>query len=154
MILFGSTGATYYLIAKSIIDYLKYDVITQITQLNEIPATLPAITFCDNNPFSSAKAQNFMEDSTQLNTIFNSSKSLQLTNHLASSKTFGDDNRKDLGNFHLNDQVSCSLRDLDNCTSYLKWYWSFEYGNCYQFNTREREMKVTRSGKEYGLQCL
>ena len=111
LVLLGSTGATFYLITNSIIDYLKYDVITQITRVNEIPAPFPAITFCDNNPFSSKIAESFMEDSTLLKDIFNSTESLKLTNHLASSKTFGDEKRMYLGNFL--DQVGCSFRGLD-----------------------------------------
>ena len=151
LILFGSTGATFYLIAVSIMDYLKYDVITKIAKVNEIPAKLPAITFCDYNPFSSIKAQEFMEEnSTLLKNIFNSSESLKLTDHLASSKTFGDENRMSLGNFRPNEQFRCVFKDLDDCTNDLKWYWSFDYGNCYQFNTKEKEMKLSRSGSEFG----
>ena len=37
IILLGSTGATFYLIAYSIIGYLKYEVTSQIRVVNEIP---------------------------------------------------------------------------------------------------------------------
>ena len=60
MILLGSTGATFYLIAKSIMDYSKYEVTSQIQVVNEIPADFPTITLCDNNPFASKFAENFI----------------------------------------------------------------------------------------------
>ena len=62
VILLGSTGATFYLIAKSIMDYLKYDVTTQIQIVNELPTDFPTITLCDNNPFASNNAEEFMKN--------------------------------------------------------------------------------------------
>ena len=34
LILLSSTGATFFLIAKSIMDYLKYDIVTEIKMVN------------------------------------------------------------------------------------------------------------------------
>ena len=52
IILLGSTGGTFYFISKSVIDYLKYDVVSQTTVINEFPIVFPTVTFCDNNPLS------------------------------------------------------------------------------------------------------
>jgi len=56
-ILLESTGATFYFISKSMIDYLKYEVMSQTNILNEIPTQFPTVTFCDNNPFTTKEAQ-------------------------------------------------------------------------------------------------
>ena len=69
LILLGSTGATFYFISKSVIDYLKYEVVSQTTVKNEVPTQFPAVTFCDNNPFSTEEAQVFMEYVADLNGI-------------------------------------------------------------------------------------
>ena len=62
VILLGSTGATFYLISKSIMDYLKFEVTSQIQIVNEIPAKFPTITFCDNNPFSSEYSIDYLRN--------------------------------------------------------------------------------------------
>ena len=67
LILLGSTGATFYFISKSIIDFLNYDVVSQTTVINEVPTQFPAVTFCDNNPFSTEEAQIYMESIAQIN---------------------------------------------------------------------------------------
>jgi hypothetical protein len=62
VILLGSTGATFYLIARSLMDYLKYEVTSQIKLIDEIPTKFPTVTFCDNNPFTSIVAQDFLQN--------------------------------------------------------------------------------------------
>ena len=52
IILLGSTGATFYFIAKSLIDYFGYEVVSKTNVVYEIPTQFPTVTFCDNNPFS------------------------------------------------------------------------------------------------------
>ena len=148
IILLGSTSATLYLIAKNVIDFLKFDVTSQINIINEIPAKFPTITFCDNNPFSSLQAQYLMENISLNQDFYDPSNALEYAKRVASSKSLSDDERKLLGNFHLYEQFYCSFKGKYDCTSNFKWYWSFEYGNCYQFTTKEN---VTRSGKEHGL---
>jgi hypothetical protein len=69
VILLGSTGATFYFISKSLIDYLKYEVVSQTTVINEVPTQFPAVTFCDNNPFTTEEAQVYMESIAYANGI-------------------------------------------------------------------------------------
>ena len=84
LILLGSTGATFFLIDKSIMDYLKYDVVTQIQIVNEIPTPFPTITFCDNNPFSSKKAEEFMQNVSIINDVNDDSDTIfKLAKHKA-----------------------------------------------------------------------
>ena len=67
IILLGSTGATFYFISKSVIDYLNHEVVSQTNIVNELPTQFPAVTFCDNNPFSNEKSFEFIVNSIQNN---------------------------------------------------------------------------------------
>ncbi len=161
VILLGSTGATFFLIAKNIADYLEYEVTSQIRIINELPTQFPTVTFCDNNPFSTLKAQEFMQNISKTNNLApdsfeNNWLIFNLAKLKASSKSYDDTNRKLLASqstpiyFTFNDK-GC---DLNN----LKWYWSFEYGSCLQFNSgfnmsnnKIPLLDVKRKGKDFGL---
>ncbi len=45
LILLGSTGGTFYFISKSILDYLKYEVVSQTTLINEYPIVFQRLHF-------------------------------------------------------------------------------------------------------------
>ena len=160
LILFGSTGGTFYLISKSLIDYLKYEVTSQIEIIDEAPAKFPAITFCDSNPFSSIKAQEFMQNISLLYNITNEStySNRKLIYNLAriqaSSKKF-DFNDRIL--FKPPIEIWCEFKSK-NCIDGLNWYWSYEYGNCFQFNSGFNVsnqsidfVDVAREGKDFGV---
>ena len=150
-ILLASTGATFYLIAASVMDFFKFEVTTQIKIINEKPVAFPAITFCNKNPLSSSEAQILLQNvSIQNNIIFQ--KSIRNASHLAmtfaSSKFYDTEKKKLLSSFH---KINCKFRDID-CTNDLTWFWSHDYGNCYQFNSDSNNIKyVTRKGIDFGL---
>ena len=155
VILLGSTGATFYFIAKSLIDYFGYEVVSKTNVVYEIPTQFPTVTFCDNNPFSTYEAQAYMESIGKINNISSDSSVVFLTQLNASNPSTSDDMRKNLG---LNlGQISCTY-DYTDCLNDLHWYWSFFYGNCYQFNlglnltNQNVDLKETyRNGKGFGL---
>jgi len=121
------------------------------------------ITFCENNPFSTKHSQTFMESVARENgvqnisyrSLYNMGHILLLTQLKASSSNTSETLRKSLG---LNiSQINCSYNEAD-CMDYLHWYWSIEYGNCYQFNSgfnwtnQKIDLKSTyRHGKEFGV---
>jgi hypothetical protein len=160
VVLLGSTGATFFLIAKSITDYLAYEVTSQIRIVNEIPITFPTITFCDNNPFSSLKAQEFMQNISLTNNLTpNSIENISLIFNLAklkaSSNFLSDQDRDKLS---LQMKPLCYFNKI-NCFTKLHTYWSYEYGRCLQFNSGLNATnhkidfeKISRSGQEFGLQ--
>jgi hypothetical protein len=121
IILLGSTGATFYFISKSIIDYLNYDVVSQTNIISEIPTDFPTVTFCDNNQFSTKYSQQSLEYAIKNNKSF-------FTLWLKS-----DEELKKFG-FEYNQIMSCTFM-YENCLNDLHWYWSNEYGNCWQFNS-------------------
>ena len=69
LILLGSTGATFYFISKSILDYLKYEVVSQTNIVSEIPTDFPTVTFCDGSPFTTIYSQSFLETVANKNGI-------------------------------------------------------------------------------------
>ena len=160
VVLIGSTCATFSLIGFSLISYYDYKVVSEVKIVYERPSEFPAITFCDNNPLSTEEAQIFEEKisnytgNTQLFLIWD----LFLLFH-ASNLSFGDENRKKLG-FSLEDNLEfCqNLEDNTDCKQDLHWYWSFQYGNCWQYNSglninnEKIDFKSTRlEGKDNGL---
>ena len=159
-ILLVSTGATFYFISKSIMDYLNYDVVSQTNIIYEIPTQFPTVTFCDNNPFSSNASQSFMETIALSNGIsVNSSYTSDLSKLKATSVLVSDDERKSFG-LNLDQTIQCSFRNTD-CKNDLHWYWTWEYGNCWQFNSglnlinQKINLKSTyKEGSASGLSVL
>jgi hypothetical protein len=161
IILIGSTGATFYFISKSLIDYLKYEVVSQTTVINEVPTQFPAVTFCDNNPLSTEKAQIYMESIADANglSLFQSPMELTYLSQLnASSPSTSDETRMKLG-LSLG-QITCFYATND-CKNDLHWFWSFDYGNCYTFNSglNLTSQKINlkdayKYGKGFGLNVI
>jgi hypothetical protein len=133
-ILLGSTGATFYFISKSLIDYLNYEVVSQTNVIYELPTQFPTITFCDNNPFSTFESQSFIEKIAFTNKVStNSSYAFSLSQLIASSLLVSDAERKSFG-LDINQIFQCTFLNY-NCKNDLHWYWTWEYGNCWQFNS-------------------
>ena len=155
IILLGSTLATFYFIAKSILDFWSFSVVSQTNLINDVPSQFPAVTFCDNNPFSSFESQLFMNKVAETNGIsINDSINLMSTS-LYHASYLSDEKRQRLG---LSiEQIKCMYINTD-CKHDLHWYWSWEYGNCFQFNSglnltnQKIEIKKSiRNGKDFGL---
>jgi hypothetical protein len=51
-----------YLIYKSVHEYFQYSVHTQIRTMNEIPMPMPAVSVCNQNPFTTATGRQFALD--------------------------------------------------------------------------------------------
>ena len=135
LILLGSIGATFYFISKSILDFFKYEVVSQTTLINEFPIVFPAVTFCDNNVLSRKYAESVWEDVAQKNGItdLNSESLYSLALQTLSSNAYSDEERKRSG-LGLDQVFSCKFNSI-NCLNELHWYWSSDFGNCWQFNS-------------------
>ena len=52
--------------------------------------------------------------------------------------------------------MSCKYNDIENCGQDFTWYYSFDYGNCFTFNSGFNSTLIKRvsmpGGLEYGLQ--
>ena len=129
LVLLASLGVTAWFMSWSILEYLQYGTVSKIEMIYERPTEFPAVTFCDFQPFTTQNGRdlviNFKASSRSETIRF----FLALMN--ASSPSFGDEKRKQLG---LNkNQITCSFFNVD-CTTDLHWIWSSFYGNCFQFN--------------------
>jgi hypothetical protein len=157
LILFGSTGATFYFISKSILDYLKYEVVSQTNLVTEFPTDFPTVTFCDNNPFSTKYSESVWENVAKINEIkyLNTETLLFLTLLKISSSEYNDEQRKRLG-LGFDQIYSCRFNSID-CLNDLHWYWSFDYGNCWQFNSglnlTNQKISLKKSNNK-GIYCF
>ena len=122
----------------SIVDYLSYEVVTQIRVVYERPTQFPAITICDNEAFKTYDAQILYEKiATQSGhnmkyiSKVNETLNLLVKMYVASSH-MSDDERKKLG-FKRSLIMLCRYFN-DACDDSLHWFYSYFYGNCWQFN--------------------
>jgi len=167
LILLASLSLTAYVVASNLLTYLM-STVSQTEIVNETPTEFPAVTFCDNNPFTTKEFPD-TDFADPRNEDFEGVKScIQLGLRLASSPLYDDEYRKKLGlNIErinsinkpfLPDYESCSFNGID-CSNDLHWYWDYDYGNCYQFNVgfnlskHSIELKKSnRAGSSSGLQ--
>ena len=113
----------------NILEYMQHGKISKIEIIYERPTEFPAVTFCDNQPFTTQIARDLVNGFKANSRSETIRFFLALMN--ASSPSFGDEKRKQLG---LNkNQITCSFFNVD-CKNDLHWIWSSFYGNCFQFN--------------------
>ena len=77
----------------------------------------------------------------------------------ASSPAYGDENRKKLG-FNKSIIFNCKY-NKKKCDDSLHWYWSYDYGNCWQYNSgfnlanQKVDLKnASLEGKDYGFSLV
>jgi hypothetical protein len=155
-ILCASTFFTFYLIDMSIVNYYNYEVVTQIQVNTDTAMTtiFPAITLCDNNPFTNQEGQDLFFNISLENDIDMFDEPLELTSLMkmaAANPSFGDDNRKKLG-LAVSQIFRCKYNGYVNCTNDLQWYYMFEYGTCLQFNVNETNLtRIQTPGEQFGV---
>jgi hypothetical protein len=74
---------TAWLVTKNIVDYMKYEIITRTEIITERPMLFPAITVCDNNPFTTKYAETHIKNVT-----------LEVYGHDLESMTFNEVSKK------------------------------------------------------------
>jgi hypothetical protein len=172
---------TAWLVDKNVSDYTSYEILTKTEIIYEMPAEFPTITLCDKNAFKTKTAEDFVRnilndyvaflgfDNNTINLlgfeIYQSVKELAKMN--ASARTNSIDFKQSLG-LSLSAIDKCQFPLNNVCTRDLEadglnfvdfhWYWSYDYGNCWQFNSglnytnNEVPLKATLlGGKQYGL---
>ena len=157
------TGFTTWLVVKNITDYYTHEVNSKIEVITERPTLFPAVTVCDNDAFTSVNAQTLIQNITLLNygvdldnmtfsTAYVNSKTInKLAKMYVNSNEYTDDERLSLMfAFFINE---CYYAGED-CLGDFTWYFSYEYGNCYQFNTGRTVKKSTTEGVDYGLALI
>ena len=140
---------TFYILVNNIISYYKYETVTSYQLINEQPSLFPTITICDSNAFTTRQAQSlimniskryFNKDITKLSLVeyvtFAMSDLSRSVKLYVSDPKYGDENRKQLG-FDLNKiLIGCTFSDTPcKFNRDFHWYFHFDYGNCFQFNS-------------------
>ena len=142
------SALTAWLCIVNITDFFQYDVISKLEVVHQRPTTFPVVTFCDNNAFSTYIAEYFMQQA--MFEVYGEDLNANLTFEeattrigkirdlaklrVASPSVLADD--KKLFGFPLYTVSSCIFNKIAcNLTTDLQWYYSYEYGNCWQYNT-------------------
>jgi hypothetical protein len=112
-----------YLIVKSIVEYLKFEVVTNIKVIKEFDAEFPMITFCNENGIVTREGQ-------ELYRKFKEKTYPHILNN------FTNDEKKRMG-FNLSDiLIECKFRDqFCDLEKDFVWYFDAEFGVCYRFNS-------------------
>ena len=138
-----------YNIYSEISGYFHREYTTHLETVVETPTPYPTISICNVNPLITKQGEilvkklfreeygiNLQNHSLTPNDLIEKLEFINLKARLhAFLPEYGDENRKLLGNL-LEDTLiecfynhhSCSHKDFD-------WYYSLNYGNCYQFNS-------------------
>ena len=170
------TGFTAWLVIFNIINYFHYEVTSIIEVKNERPSNFPAITICNNNPFTSLNAQSLMDTFSNLSfgkiidnmTFFEAytynSNISEYTKMYVNSPFYNDINRSSLAAFSTI-PYRCFFNG-DDCSGLLIYknfrsYFSYDFGNCWQFNTGYNStnspislLYQSAEGSEYGLTLM
>jgi len=160
----ASTGFCTWLTVKSIMDYLNYNVVTEIRIQTEIPFQMPAITICNSIPFTEDFAF------TEIETLYKNFTKYNYRNYSVSIQKFLiltlikvsnlTENEKSKIGFNAEKFFIYCQFESEKCES-TDWIRSFDFmfGNCFTFNSGRTEngtripLKTFRkTGKEFGLE--
>ena len=159
------TALTACLVVKCVMDFAKFEVVTTIRIVNERPTDYPTVTICNNNAFTSRKAQHLIEQvaTDQYDVDFSNLTSMEfyarypienvteLAKMYVARPDYGDENRGFLG-FPAYDILSCKYAGKDCLDNDLVPFYSYDYGNCWQFNATGKNVIV--AGKDFGLSMM
>lgn len=161
IVLLASTCATIWIITLNICKFFEFDVVSQIKVVYEKPTQFPAVTICNNDGFTSHDAQllyELMASQSDSNTIHKTFSTVNQTlNTLVKmyAATMSDDEKQKLG-FDKRLILSCSFFG-QRCENDLHWYYSYYYGNCWQFNAGVNFANIkqaTHTGEQSGLSLV
>ena len=163
-ILIISLVLTCLLLSSNVNEYLRYEIVTSIEKIYEIPSEFPTVTICHVNPFKDWRSAFIINDVMEENNMsgsdaFYTNENFIKINELAKMKVANpafnysasfnryDSNtaedkpfkREHLGFFKYEIEY-CHWKNKNRlyanaCFTNLHQYYSYQYGNCYQFNS-------------------
>ena len=178
------SGATSWLVILCVLNYFEYELVSKIEVINERPTEFPTKTVFNSNPFTTSFSQDIMANIIDVSFGSESFNNLSYWNayfeifnltyltkmYVSTYSAFKTkENKSKLGldlNFHtqncLFNQIWCSWIEYEDGGGFFpdfNWYYTFDFGNCYQFNSGFNSSghsvpmkKVYREGKDFGLQ--
>ncbi len=137
-----------YSIMKSINDYLSYEVMTKIREINEVKSMFPTVSLCNRNIFTNEYGYNYLKDYAEKNNetdilkkptieIIRSNEFVKrvAANYMKDEKM---KEKRKLIDYPIKDiLLSCkfNLRECDE--NDFEWEYHHKYGNCYKFNSEK-----------------
>ena len=141
------TGLTASLVIFNIEGFFSYEVVTKIETFNQVPTEFPTVTICDANPYSTRDAQDLIQNISMreigadlFDMSFNDAyKKLpdltELTKMYTGRPEFSKTDKQKLG-FSLNQIWACIFNGkICNLTQDFRYHYSYNFGNCWQFNS-------------------
>lgn len=137
----ASTGVGFWLVVKSIIDYLGYETVTKAQSILETPAYFPTVTFCSQNSFTTDEAYQYVakyiedNDETPAEKLLNSSfftttdfLKYEYGVNLLANSIYTDTFRKSMG-LNIEDAILVCYYNNNLCNdTEFWWYWDPYYG--------------------------
>jgi hypothetical protein len=161
----ASSGFCFYLIVRSINEYLMYDVVTQIRVLYEFPAVFPTVYICSKTPIANNNSieftKNFLDQigivdpfNTPVFSKFTLQDKMYFLNYF--SLTHIQSQNKDvLRNLSLKyDEMflSCYFNSVPCNEANFTWSYFEIYGACFIFNSNKNDLqKIYKDGPLNGL---
>ena len=146
-ILLVFTGFTASLVIFNIVNYYAYEVVTKIEAFHQVPTEFPTVTICDSNSFSTKTAEDLIRnisirefghdlmDLPFMEAYAILPKLTELTKMYVARPEFSRDEKKKLG-FNLGQIWECQFNGkICNISRDFRWHYSYNYGNCFQFNS-------------------
>lgn len=138
------------LIVQNIVQYYEFPVTTKVDYPFVNHVNFPSVAVCNSNPFVTQFAieeifsqlgteahLQLKENKTKLDILNemliqnNSLRNQILTNAYSLNETF-----KKMANFPFKDVlISCKFEGVECSWENFDWFWSYNYGNCYVFNS-------------------
>jgi hypothetical protein len=136
---------TFFILYRSISEYFDRETVTKIEIKHERPLMFPTVTICDADPFTTKKSQEFFHKTAQEeygvdleNISFQESfsKTAHTTEIIKMRVASLTRNEKQKLGFGINQIYDLQFDGVPSePKSHLSWFYSFDYGNCYQFNS-------------------
>ncbi|RNA09267.1 acid-sensing ion channel 5 [Brachionus plicatilis] len=167
LFLFSSCGSCCYLIATSIMNFLKWEVVTKIDIVTEIPSIFPTISICTANPIQNNFSLNFVDQVLKGSGISNNSWfesnginyqfKFLFSKYLSMSNVYNlsDQERENFG-MKINKSIISCYYSTNPCNLSLDFEYHYDnmHSNCIKFNSGKKTelKKASKPGLINGLQ--
>ena len=137
-----ATGLCAYMIVRSVLDYLNFEINTKIVIDKEIPSEFPTITICNLNPFYKNMSIPVLrkilgKNFTDLEEITTEEFKIGLYKFLyyAAHPSTSDEQKKNLGPSLNKMLIYCSFSETSCNYGDFSWKYLIDFGNCFRFNS-------------------
>ena len=152
-ILVASTMVCVFLMAKTIDQYMRFEMTSTTRLIHEEQAIFPTVTICNANPITTSYGIELLKQAK----IDMTSDMLvtQLDSHFkgTTGKYMNDLVKQKLSDFNVM-LFSCLFNNLPCNASQFEWIWHPKYFGCYRFNARQSpqsHIKSNMDGSTFGL---